>query len=225
MTTTGTALAQDIGLARETDYFLMTDQLTEDELGLLYRVRKFAETEVLPIVNPYWERGEFPFELLPKFAELNIVGDTMVGYGTTPMSAVASGLLMYELSRIDGSIGTFFGVHVGLAMQSIYLLGSDEQRQRWLPPMARLEKVGAFALTEPDHGSDAVILESTATRDGGEWVINGRKRWPGNAVWCDVIVVFARDTEDHQVKAFVVEKDNPGYAASKIEGKIGRAHV
>src|SRR5260370_20239100 len=220
MTTTVTALAQDIGLARETDYFLMTDQLTEDELGLLYRVRKFGETEILPVVNPYWERGEFPFELVPKLAELNIVGDTMAGYGTTPMSAGGSDVLAYELSRVDGSIATFFSVHVGLAMQSIYLLGSDGQKQRGLPPMARLEKVGAFALTEPDHGSDAVILEATARRDGSEWVINGRKRWPGNAVWCDVIVVFARDTQDGQVKAFVVEKDNPGYAASKIEGKV-----
>jgi glutaryl-CoA dehydrogenase len=220
MTTTATALAQDIGLARETDYFLMKDQLTEDELGLLYKVRRFAETEVLPVVNQYWERDEFPFELIPKFAELNIVGDTMVGYGTTPMSAVGSGLLTYELSRIDGSIATFFGVHVGLAMQSIYLLGSEEQKQRWLPPMARLEKIGAFALTEPDHGSDSVALETTAERDGGGWVLNGRKRWIGNAVWCDVIVVYARDTQDGQVKAFVVEKDNPGYAASKITGKV-----
>jgi glutaryl-CoA dehydrogenase len=220
MTTTATALAQDIGLARETDYFLMKDQLTEDELELLYKVRGFAETEVLPVVNHYWERDEFPFELIPKFAELNIVGDTMVGYGTTPMSAVGSGLAMYELSRVDGSIGTFFGVHVGLAMQSIYLLGSEEQRERWLPPMARLETIGAFALTEPDHGSDSVMLETTAERDGSEWVINGRKRWIGNAVWCDVIVVYARDTQDGQVKAFVVEKDNPGYAASKITGKV-----
>jgi len=220
MTTTVTALAHDIGLARETDYLLMKDQLTEDELGLLYKVRKFAETEILPVVNSYWERDEFPFELVPKLAELNIVGDTMVGYGTTPMSAVGSGLVTYEVSRIDGSIGTFLGVHVGLAMQSIYLLGSEEQKQRWLPTMARLEKIGAFALTEPDHGSDSVILETTARRDGSEWVINGRKRWIGNAVWCDVIVVFARDTQDGQVKAFVVEKDNPGYAASKIQGKV-----
>jgi glutaryl-CoA dehydrogenase len=220
MSTTVTALAQDIGLARETDYFLMKDQLTDDELGLLYTVRQFAETEVLPVVNSYWERDEFPFELLPKLAGLNIVGDTMVGYGTTPMSAVGSGLVTYELSRVDGSIGTFHGVHVGLAMQSIYLLGSEEQKQRWLPPMARLEKIGAFALTEPEHGSDAVALETTARRDGSGWVLNGSKRWIGNAVWCDVIVVFARDTQDGQVKALVVEKDNPGYAASKIEGKV-----
>jgi glutaryl-CoA dehydrogenase len=134
-------------LARETEYFLMKDQLTEHELELLYTVRRFAETEILPVVNKYWERDEFPFELVPKITELNIVGDTMAGYDTTPMSAVGSGLLAYELSRVDGSIGTFFGVHVGLAMQSIYLLGSEEQKQRWLPPMARLEKMGAFALT------------------------------------------------------------------------------
>jgi glutaryl-CoA dehydrogenase len=220
MTTTVTELAQDIGLARETDYYLMKDQLTEDELGLLYKVRQFAEAEILPVAGSYWERDEFPFELVPKLAGLNIVGDTMAGYGTTPMSAVGSGLVQYEVSRVDGSIGTFLGVHVGLAMQSIYLLGSEEQKQRWLPPMARMEKIGAFALTEPEHGSDSVALETTARRDGNEWVLNGRKRWIGNAVWCDVIVVYARDTQDRQVKAFVVEKDNPGYAASKIEGKV-----
>src|SRR5262252_6948943 len=152
----------------------MKDQLTQDELGLLYKVRQFAEAEVLPVAGSYWERDEFPFDLVPKFAEMNIVGDTMTGYGTTPMSAVGSGLVMYELSRVDGSIGTFFGVHVGLAMQSIYLLGSQEQKQRWLPPMARLEKIGAFALTEPEHGSDSVALATTARRDGDQWVLNGR---------------------------------------------------
>ena len=136
------------------------------------------------------------------------------------MSAVAAGMVTYELSRIDGSIATFFAVHLGLAMQSINILGSEEQRQRYLPAMARLEKIGAFALTEPEHGSDAVMLEATAERQGDEWVLNGRKRWPGNAVWCDYIVVYARDTADNQVKAFVVEKDNPGYAATKIGGKM-----
>ncbi len=215
------ALAEDIGRARGTDYFLMKDQLTDQENEIMYKVRAFGEAEVLPIVNDYWERGEFPFQLIPKLAALNIVGDHNLGdYGCTPMSAVANGLITYELSRIDGSVCTFFGVHVGLAMQSINLLGSEEQRQRYLPAMARLEKIGAFALTEPEHGSDAVILEATAERQGDEWVLNGRKRWPGNAVWCDIIVVYARDTADNQVKAFVVEKDNPGYAATKIGGKM-----
>jgi len=215
------ALAQDIGHARGTDYFLMQEQLTDQEVQILRKVRTFGETEILPIVNDYWERGEFPFELIPKLAALNVVGDhNLGGYGCAPMTAVANGLVNYELSRVDGSISTFFGVHVGLAMQSINILGSEEQRQRYLPAMARLEKIGAFALTEPEHGSDAVILEATAERDGDEWVLNGRKRWPGNAVWCDVIVVYARDAADNQVKAFVVERDNPGYAASKIAGKM-----
>jgi glutaryl-CoA dehydrogenase len=214
-------LVDNIGAARGTDYFLMKEQLTTDEVEILNKVRKFGEEEVLPVVNPYWERGEFPFELVPKIAALNIVGDNnMRDYGCRPMSTVGAGLVSMELSRIDGSLATFMGVHVGLGMQSINILGSEEQKRRWLPPMARLEKIGAFALSEPDHGSDSVALEATARRDGDEWVLNGRKRWPGNAVWCDVIIVYARDVADKQVKAFIVEKGNPGYKATKIGGKV-----
>ena len=214
------ALAEGIALSRGTDYFLMREQLSGDEAALLDKVRAFGEAEILPIANDYWERGEFPFELIGKLRDLGIVGDTMRGYGTVPMTAVGQGLISYELGRLDGSIGTFFGVHVGLAMQSIYLLGSAEQRERWLPSMARLERIGAFALTEPEHGSDSIALETTARRDGDGWIINGRKRWPGNAVWCDTIVVFARDVDDGKVKGFVVEKDDPGYRATKIGGKL-----
>ena len=214
-------LLDNIGRARGTDYFLMKEQLTSEEDKILSDVREFGEGEVLPIVNSYWERGEFPFELVPKIAALNIVGDhNMRVHGCRPMTAVGAGLVMMELSRIDSSVATFFAVHFGLAMQSINLLGSEEQKERYLPQMARFEKVGAFALTEPDHGSDSVALETTAKREGDEWVINGRKRWPGNAVWCDYIVVYARDVADKQVKGFVVEKDNPGYRATKIEGKV-----
>ncbi len=214
-------LVDSIGHARATDYLLMNRDLTEQERELLYRVRAFGESEVLPIVNEYWERAEFPFELVPKLAQLGIVGDWNLGdHGCTPMTATAAGLVSYELARIDGSIATFFAVHCGLAMQSINILGDEEQRAHYLPAMARLEKIGAFALTEPDHGSDSVMLEATAQRDGDEWVLNGRKRWPGNAVWCDYIIVFARDLQDGQVKAFVVEQDNPGYSATKIGGKM-----
>lgn len=220
MVDTDTALVEDIGLARGTDYFLMKDQLSDGELELLLKTREFCQAEVLPVVNPYWERGEFPWELVPKIAALNLVGDGIEGYGCTPMTAVGAGAVGAELSRADGSFATFFGVHVGLAMQSIYKLGSDAQKERWLPPMASLEKIGAFALTEPEHGSDAIILEASARRDGNEWVINGRKRWPGNATFADVVVVYARDTEDGQVKAFVVEKDTSGYEATKIDGKV-----
>ena len=189
---TTAALAEDIALSLGTDYFLMREQLSGDEAALLDKVRAFGELEILPVVNDYWERGEFPFELVAKLRDLKIVGDGMRGYGTVPMTAVGQGLVSYALGRLDGSIGTFLGVHVGLAMKSVYLLGTREQRERWLPSMARLETIGAFALTEPEHGSDAVALETTARRDGESWVINGRKRWPGNAVWCAVIVVFAR---------------------------------
>jgi glutaryl-CoA dehydrogenase len=214
-------LVQGLARARGTDYFLMKEQLTSDEAQILAEVREFGEEHVLPIVSSYWERGEFPFELIPKIAALNIVGDhNMHEHGCRSMTAVGAGLVMMELSRIDTSISTFFAVHLGLAMQSINLLGSEEQRQRYLPAMARFEKVGAFALTEPDHGSDSVALEATARREGDEWIINGRKRWPGNAVWCDYIIVYARDVADKQVKGFVVEKDNPGYTASKIQGKV-----
>lgn len=217
---TTAALAQDLGLGLQTDYLRMADDLTPAETELFAKVHHFGQKEVLPVVNEYWERGEFPHDLVPKFAELGIVGDTMKGYDTTPMSAVGQGLIAYELSRIDGSMATFFGVHVNLAMQSIYLLGSEEQKQEWLPPMARMEKVGAFALTEPEHGSDAVSLESTARREGDTWVINGRKRWPGNATWCDVVVVYARDEADGQVKGFIVPRETPGYSATRIGGKM-----
>ena len=214
-------LLHDIGRARGTDYFLMKEQLTPDEQNILQEVRAFGEEHVLPVANSYWERGEFPFELVPKIAALNMIGDhNMQGHGCRKMSAVGAGLVMMELSRIDTSVSTFFAVHMGLGMQSINLLGSEEQKKRYLPAMARFEKIGAFALTEPDHGSDSVALETTAKREGNEWVINGRKRWPGNAVWCDYIVVYARDVADKQVKAFVVEKDNPGYKATKIQGKV-----
>ena len=214
-------LVYGLARARGTDYFLMKEQLSQDETEILAQVREFGEEHVLPLVNAYWERGEFPFELIPKIAALNIAGDhNMREHGCRAMTAVGAGLVMMELSRIDTSISTFFAVHLGLAMQSINLLGSEEQRQRYLPAMARFEKIGAFALTEPDHGSDSVALEATARREGDEWIINGRKRWPGNAVWCDYIIVYARDAADKQVKAFVVEKDNPGYKATKIQGKL-----
>jgi glutaryl-CoA dehydrogenase len=124
-----------------------------------------------------------------------------------------------ELNRGDGSLGTFVGVQAGLAMKSIAMLGSEEQKQRWLPPMARLEAIGAFALTEPDHGSDSIALETSARQDGGSYVINGRKKWIGNGTIADVVVVWARDTSDGQVKGFLVEKGTPGYEARRIEGK------
>ncbi|HKB30086.1 MAG TPA: acyl-CoA dehydrogenase family protein [Streptosporangiaceae bacterium] len=210
---------EDIGRSLGTDYFRIADQLTRDELGYLRRTRDFVDDEVLPVINGYWERAEFPWPLIEKLAKLEIVGDGIEGYGCPPMSPIATGLVHMELNRGDGSLGTFLGVQAGLAMQSIAMLGSQEQKQHWLPGMARLEKLGAFALTEPLHGSDSVALETSARHDAGTWVLNGAKKWIGNATIADVVVVWARDVADGRVKGFLVEKGTPGFEAKRIEGK------
>ena len=209
----------DVGKALGTDYFLLRHELSEEELDYLERTRRFVDDELLPVIGDYWERAEFPFELARRLGELGLIGDGIEGYGCPPMSPIAAGLVHMELNRGDGSLGTFAGVQGGLAMRSIAMLGSEEQKRRWLPEMARVEKIGAFALTEPTHGSDSVALETSARRDGAEWVLNGQKRWIGNGTIADVVVVWARDAEDGQVKGFLVETDTPGYDARKIEGK------
>jgi glutaryl-CoA dehydrogenase len=208
-----------IGRSLGTDYFHLADQLTPEELDYLWRVREFVDEDVLPAINGYWERAEFPWPLIESLGKLGIVGDGIDGYGCPPMSPIATGLVHMELNRGDGSLGTFLGVQAGLAMQSIATLGSQEQKQRWLPGMATLEKLGAFALTEPTHGSDSVALETAARRDGDHWVINGQKKWIGNGTLADVVIVWARDIADQQVKGLLVEKDTPGYDARRIDGK------
>jgi glutaryl-CoA dehydrogenase len=209
----------DIGRSRGTDFFRIADQLTDTEREYWRRTRDFVDTEVLPVINDYWERAEFPWPLIEKLAAVGIVGDGIEGYGCPPMSPIATGLIHMELNRGDGSIGTFLGVQAGLAMKSIAMLGSEEQKQRWLPPMARLEKLGAFALTEPLHGSDSVALETTARREGDEWILDGAKKWIGNGTVADVVVVWARDVDDDEVKGFLVSRETPGYEAQRMEGK------
>ena len=208
-----------IGRSLGTDYFRIGDQLTAEERDYWRRTRDFVDDEVLPVINGYWERAEFPWPLIEKLAGLGIVGDGIDGYGCPQMSPIAAGLVHMELNRGDGSLGTFLGVQAGLAMRSIALLGSEEQKQRWLPPMAALEKLGAFALTEPLHGSDSVALETSARRDGDSWIIDGQKKWIGNGTIADVTVVWARDVADGRVKGFLVEKGTPGHRACRIDGK------
>jgi len=210
---------ETIGRSRGTDFFRIADQLSAEERGYWRTTRDFVDDEVLPVINDYWERAEFPRPLVEKVGKLGIVGDGIEGYGCPPMSPIATGLIHMELNRGDGSIGTFVGVQAGLAMQSIAMLGSEEQKELWLPQMAQLNKIGAFALTEPTHGSDSVALETTARRDGDTWTINGAKKWIGNGSIADVIVVWARDVADRQVKGFLVEQSTPGYVARKMEGK------
>ena len=213
-------MSSDIGRARGTDYFLIREQLSEEEIDFLDRTRQFVDEDVLPVIGDYWERHEVPFPLIQKMASLGLVGDGMDGYGMPAMSPISAGLIHMELHRGDASVGTFLGVHCGLAMRSIHMLGSEEQKERFLPAMTRLEKIGAFGLTEPDHGSDSVALETSARKDGDEWVLDGQKTWIGNGSIADVVVIFARDVADGRVKGFLVEKGTPGFHAEVIQGKV-----
>ena len=208
--------------APNVDFYELAETLPPEELGVLKQVRTFMTTKVAPIITKYWVEDAFPFELLPGIQELNIGGVGLEGYGCRGGSGLLAGLVAMEMARVDTSIATFFGVHSGLAMSSIYLGGSEEQKQKWLPPMARFEKIGCFGLTEPLVGSGASGgLLTTAKREGDTWIINGQKRWIGNAPWCDISVIWARDVADNQVKGFIVEnKTTPGFKVEKIQNKI-----
>jgi glutaryl-CoA dehydrogenase len=214
-----------IAADRSLDYYYFDALLSPEERDIRDRVRAFSDEEVLPVINDYWERGEFPFELVPKLAALNLAGGTITGYGCPGLSHVAVGVGAMELSRGDGSMETFLGVTSGLAMGSIYRCGSEEQKQRWLPAMARLEKIGAFGLTEPYVGSDAAHIRTTARRVGDTYVLNGAKRWIGNASFADVVVIWAKDEETGKVGGFLVEKGSPGFEATVIGGKIAKRAV
>jgi glutaryl-CoA dehydrogenase len=207
-----------------TDFYHMNELLTAEERAIRDKVRAFSDQEVIPIINDYWERAEFPFELIPKLATLNIAGGSLKGYGCPGLSPVAAGLIAQELARGDASVCTFFGVHSGLAMSTIHMLGSEEQKQRWLPAMARLERIGAFGLTEPQHGSDAVALETRARRDGDGYILDGAKRWIGNASFADVTIIWARD-EEGKVGGFLVEKGTPGFQTEIMTHKVAKRAV
>src|ERR1700738_2066569 len=208
--------------APNSDFYELAETLSVEDQAVVKQVRSFLETKVAPIINKYWIDDAFPFELMPSLKDLNIGGLAMKGYGCRGGSVLLFGLVAMEMARVDVSIATFFGVHNGLAMGSIYLGGSEEQKQKWLPPMARMEKIGCFGLTEPLVGSGAAGgLLTTAKREGDTWVLNGQKKWIGNAPWCDISIIWARDLADNQVKSFIVEnKTTPGFKVEKIENKI-----
>jgi glutaryl-CoA dehydrogenase len=217
---TATALPYaHLGDALATDYFHVRRQFTDEQWEHFLATRRFVDQEVLPVINEYWETAELPWPLMRRLADLGLYGEDIEGYGCPGMSPLARGLVNMELHRGDGSLGTFLGVQSGLAMKTIALLGSEAQKARWLPAMARLEAIGAFALTEPAHGSDSVALETRARREGDVWVLDGAKRWIGNGSIADVIAVWARSNEDGQVKGFLVEKDMPGFEAVTLNGK------
>ncbi len=204
------------------DFYQMRDLLPEADKILLDKVRDFMLKEIEPIATEYWMRGEFPFQIIPKMKELGIIGLTLPkSLGGQERSNLLEGMIGEEIARVDVSTCTFFGVHAGLALNSIYLCGSEEQKKFFIPPMIKMDKIGAFALTEPDVGSAASMgLKATCKREGDSWVINGQKKWIGNATFADWIVVWAKDEDDHQVKGFIVDRETQGMVTEKIEDKM-----
>lgn len=199
------------------DFYAFEEVLSAPERVRLHEVRDWLAKEVRPIAVDYWNRGEFPMEIIPKLAELDVVSPVRrQGY-----SNLLAGLLHAEFTRADTSIATFMGVHDGLFTGSIEALASQEQQDAWLPDIYSLKKIGAFGLTEPLGGSDvAGGTRTTAIRNGDSWILNGAKRWIGNATFSDWVVIYARDVADNQVKGFLVDTTLEGYQATKIENKI-----
>jgi glutaryl-CoA dehydrogenase len=176
------------------DYYQLDDKLTDKQKQLRQQVRDYVNDTVLPNINPYWEKAEFPWEIARELKNVPIIGGPLGTHGAAGLDFVEMGLAIYELSKGDGSIGTFYGVHSGLAMGSIGLLGSDEQKDRWLPDMVTMDKIGAFGLTEPEVGSNAVRIRTTARKEGDHYVLNGEKRWIGNASIADILIIWASRT-------------------------------
>lgn len=203
------------------DFYHIEDKLSTEDKIIQLKVRDFMEKEISPIVNNYWLRDEFPFEIIEKFAALNICGYTYEGYGCAGGSSLMEGVIAAEIARVDASIATFFGVQSGLAMGSIYICGSEAQKEEWLPRMQQMKVIGAFGLTEPEVGSGAAGgLTCTCKKTESGWVLNGQKKWIGNSTFSDITIIWARDLDDGQVKGFIVRKENPGFAVEKIKGKM-----
>jgi glutaryl-CoA dehydrogenase len=205
----------------DSDFYRVFQLLSEPEQQTVLKVRAFMETSVAPVINDFWATDAFPFDLVPGFRDLHIAGAGYEGYGCAGGSNLLACYIAMEIARIDCSFATFFGVHSGLAMGSIFLCGSEEQKKKWLPAMARLEKIGSFGLTEPLVGSGAARgLETTARRNGDSWILNGQKKWIGNSTWGDLTIIWARDVADGQVKGFIVENKSLGFKVEKIQNKM-----
>ncbi|XP_054793815.1 acyl-coenzyme A oxidase 4, peroxisomal-like isoform X6 [Prosopis cineraria] len=203
------------------DYYQFNDILTLEEQAVRMKVKECMEKEVAPIMAEYWEKAKFPFHVIPKLGALRIAGGTIKGYGCPGLSVTGSAVATAEIARVDASCSTFILVHSSLAMLTIALCGSEDQKQKYLPSLAQLRTVACWALTEPDYGSDASALKTTATRVEGGWILEGQKRWIGNSTFADLLVIFARNTTTNQINGYIVKKDAPGLIVTKIENKIG----
>jgi len=207
---------------RPVDIIEVGSLLSDEEKRVRDRVREFVDREVIPVAAGYWDRAEFPFGLLPGLGELGLMGGVIPEeYGCAGWNNVAYGLAIAELARGSGSLATFLHVQSGLAMTAIYELGSEEQKRRWLPPMAKCEKIGCFGLTEPEAGSDPGSLSTTAVEKEGGYVLSGEKKWIGNASFSEVAVIWAR-TEDDRISGFLVETENPGFQADILPRKASQ---
>ncbi|CAL0306231.1 unnamed protein product [Lupinus luteus] len=188
------------------DYFQLDELLTPEEQA---------------VREKYWEKAKFPFHVIPKLGALGVAGGTIKGYGCPGLSITGSAIAIAEIARVDASSSTFVLVHSSLAMLTIALCGSEAQKQKYLPSLAQLQTIACWALTEPEYGSDASALKTTATKVAGGWILEGQKRWIGNSTFADVLVIFARNTTTNQINGYIVKKDTPGLTVTKIENKIG----
>ena len=220
----------DLGVSLGTDFYSFMDALNEQEVEIRDKVRRWCDTEVVPRAAAYWDAAELPEAIRTGYGQLGIAGGSLSGYNCPGFSPLLEGVVVAELARGDGSVSTLNAVHSGLAMTSIGLLGSHEQKERWLPDLAAFRRSGAFALTEPNHGSDVVQLSTRARRDGDSYILDGHKRWIGNGASADIVVVWARD-EDGRVGGFVVEHPHgaeepvAGFHAEPIRGKAANRGI
>jgi glutaryl-CoA dehydrogenase len=200
------------------DYLGLDALLSAEELAWRDTVRAFVRDRIRPNIKDWYERAVFPAGLATEMGRLGLLGTHLSGYGCPGRSAVEYGLAALELEAGDSGLRTFVSVQGSLAMSAIAKFGSEAQKQRWLPPMAAGELIGCFGLTEPEAGSDPASMTTTARRDGGDWVINGAKRWIGLASIADVAVIWAR-TQDG-IRGFLVPAHAPGFTATPIEPKL-----
>jgi len=204
-----------------TDLFLLDDLLTEDQILVRRSVRSLVQQRVMPLIKEHFRAGRFPASLIGPFAELGLLGANLSGYGCAGMDPISYGLALQELERADSGVRSFVSVQGALCMFPIHAFGSEAQKQRWLPPMARGEVIGCFGLTEPDFGSDPGGMRTTARREGDEWVLNGSKMWITNGTQAGVAVVWAKTGPDaDSIRGFLVERGAPGFTAREIEGKF-----
>uniref|UniRef100_A0A0R0J3K5 Acyl-CoA dehydrogenase/oxidase N-terminal domain-containing protein n=1 Tax=Glycine max TaxID=3847 RepID=A0A0R0J3K5_SOYBN len=183
------------------DYFHFNDLLKPEEQAVRNKVRECMEKEIAPIMTEYWEKAEFPFHVIPKFAALRIAGGTIKGYGCPGLSITGSAVATAEVARVDASCSTFYLVHSSLAMLTIALCGSEAQKQKYLPSLAQMKTIACWV--------------------GGGWILDGQKRWIGNSTFADLLVIFARNTTTNQINGYIVKKDAPGLTVTKMENKIG----